>query len=151
MQKEEIINNINTSIKEYSNTDSDTSIISGDNEQNILRLLYNTISIGRLPIHSTKRWWNLSLDHQVIALLAVASKLNVLPLEFTMDNKTQNCVPMRIVHNLCTCSHTTIQKIVSDGLYRGELIAVKPNKGDKRHSVFTASNDLVKNFQSLQR
>ena len=116
-------------------------------EPAVISNLEKAVKIGRLPLHSTTRWWNLSLDHQIIALLAVASKLNKLPLEYTMDNSTQNHVPMRVVHNICSASHTTIQKIVSDGIYRKELVPVKPKNGDRRHSLFTASELLVNNFE----
>ena len=64
-----------------------------------------------------------------------------------MDNTSQNHVPMRVVHNICSSSHTTIQKIVSDGIGRKELVQIKPKSGDKRHSLFTASEDLVQNFE----
>ena len=113
----------------------------------IISNLESAVELCRLPLHNTKRWWNLSLDHQIIALLAIASKLNKLPLAYTMDNTSQNHVPMRVVHNICSSSHTTIQKIVSDGIGRKELVQIKPKSGDKRHSLFTASEDLVQNFE----
>ena len=65
-----------------------------------------------------------------------------------MDCNQRNCVAMRIVHNLCTSSHSTIQKIITDGLNRGDLIQVKPTIGDKRYSLFTASDDLLKGFMN---
>ncbi|MFP6779747.1 MAG: hypothetical protein VB916_05605 [Alphaproteobacteria bacterium] len=116
-------------------------------EPDVIYSLEKAVKIGRLPLHSTTRWWNLSLDHQIIALLAIASKLNKLPLEYTMDNSTQSHVPMRVVHNICSASHTTIQKIVSDGIFRKELVPIKPKNGDRRHSLFTASEMLINNFE----
>ena len=117
-----------------------------ETNENLLNLLNKTINIGKSPIHSTNKWWSQTIDHKIIALLAITSKLNILPLDFTMDCNQRNCVAMRIVHNLCTSSHSTIQKIITDGLNRGDLIQVKPTIGDKRYSLFTASDDLLKVF-----
>ena len=121
-------------------------IINKNTNENLLNLLNKTIKIGRSPIHSTTKWWSQTIDHKIIALLAITSKLNILPLDFTMNYNQRNCVAMRIVHNLCTSSHSTIQKIITDGVNRGDLIQIKPTSGDKRYSLFTASENLLEVF-----
>ena len=57
---------------------------------------------------------------------------------------------MKTVHNLCTASHTSLQKIVADGIARGDLIPLVTNKGDKRYSIFTASDSMCKAYKNIK-
>tara|TARA_B100000686_G_C16736915_1_gene944206 strand:+ start:1298 stop:1804 length:507 start_codon:yes stop_codon:yes gene_type:complete len=102
-----------------------------------------TVSLSRAPVHSTLKWWQQTIDHRLIALMAVVSRFDSLPLEYTQDDMAQNYVTMRTVHKFCSASHTTLQKIVSDGIDRKDLLPLFNAKGDKRHSLFTAGDSLL--------
>ena len=94
-----------------------------------------TVSLSRAPVHSTLKWWQQTIDHRLIALMAVVSRFDSLPLEYAQDDKAQNYVTMRTVHKFCSASHTTLQKIVADGIDRKDLLPLYNAKGDKRHSI----------------
>ena len=93
----------------------------------ILKRLEWSVSLSRAPIHQAERWWSQTLDHRLIGLLAVSSRYNILPRQYSQSEKDQNYVSMKTVHNLCTASHTTLQKIVADGIARGDLIPLVTN------------------------
>ena len=106
-----------------------------------------TVSLSRAPIHSTLKWWQQTIDHRLIALMAVVSRFDSLPFEYTIDDKAQNYVTMRTVHKFCSASHTTLQKIVADGIDRKDLLPLINSKGDKRHSLFTAGDNLLEAYK----
>ena len=109
-----------------------------------------TVSLSRAPIHQPEKWWSQTIDHRLIALLAVNSRYNSLPTQYCQDINNQFYVTMKTVHNLCSASHTTLQKIVRDGMHRKDLIALKSDIGDKRQSIFTASKKLVTGIQNIK-
>ena len=116
----------------------------------VLKRLEWSVSLSRAPIHQAERWWSQTLDHRLIGLLAVSSRYNILPRQYSQSEKDQNYVSMKTVHNLCTASHTTLQKIVADGIARGDLIPLVTNKGDKRYSIFTASDSMCKAYKNIK-
>ena len=116
----------------------------------VLKRLEWSVSLSRAPIHQAERWWSQTLDHRLIGLLAVSSRYNILPMQYSQSEKDQNYVSMKTVHNLCTASHTTLQKIVADGIARGDLIPLVTNKGDKRYSIFTASDSMCKAYKNIK-
>ena len=116
----------------------------------VLKRLEWTVSLSRSPIHQAERWWSQTLDHRLIGLLAVSSRYNILPRQYSQSEKDQNYVSMKTVHNLCTASQTTLQKIVADGIARGDLIPLVTNKGDKRYSIFTASDSMCKAYKNIK-
>ena len=73
-----------------------------------------TVSLSRAPVHSTLKWWQQTIDHRLIALMAVVSRFDSLPLEYAQDDKAQNYVTMRTVHKFC--SKTTYQNSFSEPL-----------------------------------
>ena len=116
----------------------------------VLKRLEWSVSLSRAPIHQAERWWSQTLDHRLIGLLAVSSRYNILPMQYSQSEKDQNYVSMKTVHNLCTASHTTLQKIVADGIARGDLVPLVTNKGDKRYSIFTASDSMCKAYKNIK-
>ena len=116
----------------------------------IIKRLEWTVSLSRSPVHQAERWWSQTLDHRLIGLMAVSSRYNILPEQYCQRAKEQNYVSMKTVHNLCTASHTTLQKIVSDGIARGDLIPLITSKGDKRYSIFTASDIMCKAYKNIK-
>ena len=82
--------------------------------------------------------------------MAVASRYNILPEQYCQNVKDKNYVSMKTVHNLCTASHTTLQKIVSDGVARGDLLPLVTKNGDKRQSIFTASDSMCKAYKNIK-
>ena len=113
----------------------------------VLKRLEWTVSLSRAPVHSTLKWWQQTIDHRLIALMAVVSRFDSLPFEYTIDDKAQNYVTMRTVHKFCSASHTTLQKIVADGIDRKDLLPLINSKGDKRHSLFTAGDNLLEAYK----
>ena len=116
-------------------------------QQWVVKRLEWSVTLSRAPVHRSERWWSQTLDHRLIGLMAVASRYNILPEQYCQNEKDKNYVSMKTVHNLCTASHTTLQKIVSDGVARGDLLPLVTKNGDKRQSIFTASEELVQNFE----
>ena len=116
----------------------------------VLKRLEWSVSLSRSPIHHAERWWSQTLDHRLIGLLSVSSRYNILPMQYSQSEKDQNYVSMKTVHNLCTASHTTLQKIVADGIARGDLVRLVTNKGDKRYSIFTASDSMCKAYKNIK-
>ncbi len=116
----------------------------------VLKRLEWTVSLSRSPIHQAERWWSQTLDHRLIGLMAVSSRYNILPEQYCQNVNERNYVSMKTVHNLCTASHTTLQKIVSDGISRGDLIPLVTSNGDKRFSIFTASDTMCKAYKNIK-
>ena len=116
----------------------------------VIKRLEWTVSLSRAPVHQAERWWSQTLDHRLIGLMAVSSRYNILPGQYCQTKDDQNYVSMKSVHNLCTASHTTLQKIVADGIDRGDLIPLLTKHGDKRHSIFTASDSMCKAYKNIK-
>ena len=119
-------------------------------QQWVIKRLEWTVTLSRAPVHRSERWWSQTLDHRLIGLMAVASRYNILPKQYCQSENNQNYVSMKTVHNLCTASHTTLQKIVSDGIARGDLIPLVTKRGDKRQSIFTASDSMCKAYKNIK-
>ena len=119
-------------------------------QQWVIKRLEWTVTLSRAPVHRSERWWSQTLDHRLIGLMAVASRYNILHKQYCQSENDQNYVSMKTVHNLCTASHTTLQKIVSDGIARGDLIPLVTKRGDKRQSIFTASDSMCKAYKNIK-
>ena len=119
-------------------------------QQWVIKRLEWSVTLSRAPVHRSERWWSQTLDHRLIGLMAVASRYNILPKQYCQNENDQNYVSMKTVHNLCTASHTTLQKIVSDGIARGDLIPLITKNGDKRQSIFTASDSMCKAYKNIK-
>jgi len=157
-KKSNLLNNekLELSKKYYSDTKDTLEFDVLDKNDNMdfhkwcLMRLEWTVSLSRAPIHQPEKWWSQTIDHRLIALLAVNSRYNALPTQYCQDINNQFYVTMKTVHNLCSASHTTLQKIVRDGMHRKDLIALKSDIGDKRQSIFTASDKLVKGIKNIK-
>tara|TARA_E500000331_G_scaffold357954_1_gene421818 strand:+ start:741 stop:1235 length:495 start_codon:yes stop_codon:yes gene_type:complete len=119
-------------------------------QQWVVKRLEWSVTLSRAPVHRSERWWSQTLDHRLIGLMAVASRYNILPEQYCQNEKDKNYVSMKTVHNLCTASHTTLQKIVSDGVARGDLLPLVTKNGDKRQSIFTASDSMCKAYKNIK-
>ena len=119
-------------------------------QQWVVKRLEWSVTLSRAPVHRSERWWSQTLDHRLIGLMAVSSRYNILPGQYCQTKDDQNYVSMKSVHNLCTASHTTLQKIVADGIDRGDLIPLLTKHGDKRHSIFTASDSMCKAYKNIK-
>ena len=158
IKKSNLLNNekLELAKKYYRDTKSKLEFDVLDKKDNIdfhkwcLMRLEWTVSLSRAPIHQPEKWWSQTIDHRLIALLAVNSRYNSLPTQYCQDINNQFYVTMKTVHNLCSASHTTLQKIVREGMHRKDLIALKSDIGDKRQSIFTASKKLVTGIQNIK-
>ena len=56
----------------------------------VIKRLEWTVSLSRSPVHQAERWWNQTLDHRLIGLMAVSSRYNILPKNYCQNEKDQN-------------------------------------------------------------
>ena len=106
-----------------------------------------TLKIRSQHINSIMSWWNQSLDHKVVMLLALNARFNQLPDFGISKNHYTNFVTVKIVNHFCSCSKDTSLKIVKDGIDRKDLVQVKnPSYVNQKIICFTAGFPLMQTF-----
>lgn len=106
------------------------------------------IYVNRKPYSHIRRYWNQTLDHRIIALLAINARFENLP-DFATSacNRDQllNVVTTAMVQKLCSGGKDTLLKIVKIGLESGDLCQVAPPPG-YRGLCFTGGKKFMEAF-----
>ena len=111
------------------------------------------ININRKPNSHVRKYWNQTLDHRIIALLAINARFEHLPtIATSVCNRDQlsNIVTTTMVQKLCRGGKDTLLKIVKSGIDRQDLCQVNPPQGYKG-ICFTGGKTLMKAFAVKQK
>ena len=106
------------------------------------------IYVNKKPHSHVRKFWNQSLDHRTIALLAINARFNNLPDFVTVHcnkNQAANMVTTPMVNRLCNSSKDTLLKIIKMGIETGDLCQVKNPPGYKG-ICFTAGKPLMQAY-----
>ena len=110
-----------------------------------------TLKIRAKHFNDSRRWWNQSLDHRVIMMLAVNARFNQLPDFGIYKDYYSNFVTVKIVNHFCSCSKDTALKIIKEGVDRKDLIQVKnPSYVNQKIICFTAGFTLMQAFSKTE-
>jgi hypothetical protein len=103
--------------------------------------------INSLPAHSSIAFWNRSVDHRIICLLAINSSLKQLPKEFRHNTSENNKINYENIRRLCRCTDKTMRTIIKEGVDRGELLKIK----EGRETFITGTEKLLDVFNTFEK
>ena len=81
-------------------------------------------NICKKPVSHGVYYWNSSPEHRLIAMLAVASALNQIPLYLISGSHNNNFFSVSIIRLLTHISERKIQRIIKMGVDRGDIVTV---------------------------
>ena len=103
--------------------------------------------INSLPGHSSIAFWNRSVDHRIICLLAINASLKQLPKAFRHNDCETDKVNYENIRRLCRCTDKTMRAIIKEGVDRGELLKIK----EGRETFITGTDKLLDIFNTFEK
>ena len=107
------------------------------------------VKLSNSNVSNIRKKWNRTLDHRLIASLAIASRYHVLPDYITKHcrlDQRKDLVVTQMVTTISDGNKDTVLKIIKDGIDSQELCQVK-NPPRYRGLCFTAGYTMMKAFE----
>jgi len=103
--------------------------------------------INSLPGHSSIAFWNRSVDHRIICLLAINASLKQLPKALRHNSLDKDKVNYENIRRLCRCTDKTMRTIIQEGVDRGELYKFK----EGRETFIAGTEKLLDIFNTFEK
>lgn len=111
--------------------------------------LHFYVKLSSSNVSNIRKKWNRTLDHRLIASLAIASRYHALPDEITsycpLDQRKDFIVTKAVIR-LADGNKDTVLKIIKEGIDTEELYQVQ-NPPRYRGLCFTAGNTMMDAFE----
>lgn len=104
------------------------------------------IWINSRPAHSSHAFWNRSVDHRIICMLAVNTCLGQLPEDLRSKCNDTNRISYESIRRLCRCTDKTMRSIIQEGVDRGELVKIK----NGRETYINGTDKLMTVFENFE-
>lgn len=125
---------------------SDINNISKEFKETALMRLDFWIWINSRPAHSSDAFWNRSVDHRIICMVAVNTSLNQLPDDLSSHRGETNRISYESIRRLCRCTDKTMRSIIQEGVDRGELVKIKSG----RETFISGTKKLIAVFENFE-
>ena len=111
------------------------------------------IYVNNKPHGNVRKFWNQTLNHRTIALLAINARFNNLP-DFVVVHcnrkQLKNIVTSTMVNGLCKSGKDTLLNIIKDGIDRKDLCQIENPPGYKG-ICFTGGTSLMKAYATKEK